>query len=121
MHLHLHFNAGSDVGDCATDTFSITSPGGVGSPVICGYNTGQHSETLLTWFVPSIDRHCTAISVSVVMDASSVCHKATFALGSTSTQRSWDILVTQYECGDTNAGPSNCLQYFVGASGTVAR
>ena len=55
------------------------------------------------------------------MDASAVCHKATFALGSTSTQRSWDILVTQYECGDTMAGPSNCLQYFMGASGTLAR
>ena len=58
---------------------------------------------------------------SVIMDASALCHKATFALGSTSTQRSWDILVTQYDCGDTLAGPSNCLQYFVGASGTVAR
>ena len=29
------------------DTFSITAPGNVGSPVICGYNTGQHSETQL--------------------------------------------------------------------------
>ena len=55
------------------------------------------------------------------MDASALCHKATFALGSTSAQRSWDVLVTQYECGDTMAGPSNCLQYFIGASGTVAR
>ena len=61
------------------------------------------------------------LSSSVVMDASALCHKATFALGSTSAQRSWDVLVTQYECGDTMAGPSNCLQYFIGASGTVAR
>jgi len=90
--------SGSDVGDCTMDTFSVTAPGNVGSPVICGYNTGQH----------------------MIMDASALCHKATFALGSTSTQRSWDILVTQYDCGDTLAGPSNCLQYFVGASGTVA-
>ena len=31
-------------GDCTTDQFSISSPGYVGSPVICGTNTGQHSE-----------------------------------------------------------------------------
>ncbi len=34
---------GGAVGDCATDTFSVTSPGNRGSPVICGFNTGQHS------------------------------------------------------------------------------
>ena len=31
------------IGDCTTDTFSITSPGNTGSPVICGFNDGQHS------------------------------------------------------------------------------
>ena len=35
---------GGVVGDCYGDIFQIGSPGNVGSPVICGYNTGQHSE-----------------------------------------------------------------------------
>ena len=46
IYHNLHLLQGSDVGDCTTDTFSITAPGNVGSPVICGFNTGQHSETL---------------------------------------------------------------------------
>ena len=31
-------------GACTTDAFTITSPGNVGSPLICGLNTGQHSK-----------------------------------------------------------------------------
>ena len=34
---------GDAIGDCLTDTFSVASPGNVGSPVICGINMGQHS------------------------------------------------------------------------------
>ena len=34
---------GGVIGDCVTDTFAATSPGNQGSPVICGFNTGQHS------------------------------------------------------------------------------
>jgi hypothetical protein len=30
------------IGDCLTDTFTVTSPGSPAPPVICGYNTGQH-------------------------------------------------------------------------------
>ena len=32
------------IGDCTTDQMSITSPGKVGSPIICGTNTDQHSK-----------------------------------------------------------------------------
>ena len=32
------------VGDCLTDQMSISAPGSTGSPVICGYNSGQHSN-----------------------------------------------------------------------------
>ena len=38
------FILGASIGDCTTDTFSISSPGNIGSPVICGFNTGQHSK-----------------------------------------------------------------------------
>ena len=32
------------VGHCENDGFSIASPGNAGSPVICGYNSNQHSN-----------------------------------------------------------------------------
>ncbi|TRY61845.1 hypothetical protein TCAL_01495, partial [Tigriopus californicus] len=35
-------NNGGAIGDCTTDRFSITSPGNVAPPQICGFNTGQH-------------------------------------------------------------------------------
>ena len=28
--------------------------------------------------------------------------------------------VIQFECGDTQAGPTGCLQYFTGPTGTIA-
>ena len=44
LWLPLNTFPGGVVGDCYGDVFQIGSPGNVGSPVICGYNTGQHSE-----------------------------------------------------------------------------
>ena len=32
------------VGQCTLDTFSIASPGGPGTPQICGTNSGYHSK-----------------------------------------------------------------------------
>ena len=39
-------NVGNGIGDCIEDTFSVSTPGGPGSPVICGTNTGYHSKFL---------------------------------------------------------------------------
>lgn len=39
--------AGGDAtnyGQCITDSFSVTNPGGPSPPTICGTNTGEHSE-----------------------------------------------------------------------------
>ena len=30
-------------GQCVTDAFNIASPGNIGTPTICGTNTGYHS------------------------------------------------------------------------------
>ena len=47
---------------CQTDTFSVTAPGNHAPPVICGTNTGEHSEYFLVhdrifgfgfWFRPN--------------------------------------------------------------------
>ncbi len=35
---------GGAIGDCASDTFTLTAPNNKASPVICGTNTGQHSK-----------------------------------------------------------------------------
>ena len=37
-------NTGGALGDCTTDSFSVSGGTGSSSPVICGINTGQHSE-----------------------------------------------------------------------------
>ncbi len=37
-------NSPTTVGQCLNDQFLVTSSGGSTSPVICGTNTGQHSE-----------------------------------------------------------------------------
>ncbi|XP_059089365.1 uncharacterized protein LOC131885355 [Tigriopus californicus] len=91
-------NNGGAIGDCTTDSFSITSPGNMGSPVICGTNTDQH----------------------MIVDASDQCHRASFDFGGTGTTRQFDIKVTQYACGDENGGPDGCLQYFKGNTGTFS-
>jgi len=88
------------IGDCTTDQFSIGAPGQMGSPIICGTNTGQHMI---------IDSHGTD------------CQTVNFNIGSsTTTTRSWDIYVTQYTCAqEDKAGPPGCLQYFTGTTGLV--
>jgi len=88
-------------GACTTDAFTITSPGNVGSPLICGLNSGQH----------------------MIIDSNGKeCQEVNFHIGaSTTTTRQWDIYVTQYNCGqEDTAGPPGCLQYMTGTSGTVS-
>ena len=95
------FTDGS-VGDCATDQFSISSPGAIGSPVICGTNTGFH----------------------MILDTDGIqCNRVNINIGSsTSTTRSWDIYITQYNCGqEDEAGPPGCLQYFTGTGTHVVQ
>merc|ERR1712141_467738 len=95
-----YLTANYAAGACLTDQMSITSPGGIGSPIICGYNSGQH----------------------MVLDTSGAeCQTVNFNIGSTTTTtRSWDISVTQYTCGQEDlGGPPGCLQYYTGTTGLV--
>merc|ERR1711971_1146651 len=66
---------GPNIGDCVDDQFSISGGLGRGTPTICGTNTGYH----------------------MIVDADSkanTCHTALFNIGgTTSTSRSWSILV----------------------------
>merc|ERR1719282_18018 len=90
----------TSVGDCGTDTLTISNPGGPKPPTICGYNTGQHM------YVPASDG-CNQMNIDI-------------DTGSTSTTRKWQIKVTQYECGNMKAPEQDCLQYHTAATGTIA-
>ena len=87
----------TSVGDCGTDTLTISNPGGPKPPTICGYNTGQHM------YVPASDG-CNQVNIDI-------------DTGSTSTTRKWQIKVTQYECGNMKAPEQDCLQYHTAATG----
>jgi len=89
-------NTANSVGHCLTDSFSVT-----GSPVtICGSNMGQHM---------------------IVDSDGSTCVTAAFSYGLSSTQsRAYTIKVTQFESTNEMGGPSGCLQFFTGDTGTVS-
>jgi hypothetical protein len=91
--------AANRVGNCETDLFSITNPGGKSPPAICGVNTGQHL------YIP----------------ASSQCNDLSAHIGSASSANSasFTIKVTQVECDSKTLAPSGCLQYFTTNSGTI--
>jgi len=47
------------------------------------------------------------------------CAKVNFGLGGLATSRVWDIMVTQYRCGEEAGGPPGCLQWHMNAAGSV--
>ena len=87
----------TQMGDCATDTLTVSNPGFSNPPTICGYNTGQHM------WVPASD-DCNQINIDI-------------DTGSTSTTRKWQIKVTQYECDNLMMPLQDCLQYHTAQSG----
>ena len=91
------YKYGMLVGDCTTDTLSISNPGGAVPPIICGINTGQHM------WVPASDQ----------------CNMMTFDLdtGNSGTTRTWQIKVTQYECNVLSAPEQDCLQWHTAQTG----
>ena len=88
---------GAKMGDCVTDTLTVSNPGGAVPPTICGYNTGQHM------WVPASDA-CNQIHIDI-------------DTGSTTTTRKWQIKVTQYECGNMMMPEQECLQYHTASEG----
>jgi len=93
-------SASQRVGQCFIDSFSVTSPGGPGSPPICGTNSGYHM---------------------IVDSNGSDCQEANFNISpSTTTTRSWTIRVTQYNCGqEDSSGPPGCLQWYTQTANTI--
>jgi len=93
-------SASQRVGQCFIDTFSISSPGGPGSPPICGTNSGYH----------------------MIIDSNgSDCQEPTFGISpSTTTTRSWTVRITQYTCGEMDSsGPPGCLQWYTSTANLI--
>merc|ERR1719291_568062 len=91
---------GGRTGKCRTDTLQVINPGHVSSPIICGYNTGQHM------FVPASD-NCNRIHIHI-------------DTGSTTTTRKWQIKTTEYTCESEMSPRKDCLQYHTAQTGTFA-
>ena len=78
----------------------VLNPGHTSSPIICGYNSGQHM------FVPASEQ-CNQIQINI-------------DTGTTTTTRKWQIKTTQYTCESEMAPVANCLQYHTAQYGTFA-
>jgi len=85
---------------CLTDIFTVTNPGGISPPAICGTNTGEH----------------------MYVDAAEGCNDIGFQLGSSAqgtagiATRQWSIKISQYSCNYENLAPAGCTQYFFGSN-----
>jgi len=87
-------------GNCDTDSFGVTVPGGKSPPLICGTNTGQHM------YVPASDTGCNTLNGNI-------------GAASTAGTSAFTIKVTQVECGSKRLAPSGCLQYFTQDTGEI--
>jgi len=87
-------------GNCDTDSFGVTVPGGKSPPLICGTNTGQHM------YVPASDTGCNTLNGNI-------------GSASTATTSAFTIKVTQVECGSKRLAPNGCLQYFTSDTGEI--
>jgi len=84
----------TNAGVCDTDSFAVTSPGGAGTPTICGVNTDEH----------------------MYVDAADACNMLTFSISENSlVTPMWSIRVTQYGRDFANKAPLGCLQYHFGS------
>jgi len=78
------FSAGASPPNCFQ---SVTAPGRIGSPIICGFNTGQHSMLFMIQHMKVLKR-----PFAVIVDASDACHRVAFDIGAGSTTtKMWDI------------------------------
>jgi len=90
-------------GGCATDTLTIKEgvdrTGVLHPPVYCGIGTGQHMYLNAE-------------------EGTDLCATIDILLGTSTTDRTWNIRVSQIPCGVNYAPPSTeCLQYHTGTRG----
>jgi len=87
----------SKMGQCLTDSFTVTSPGSTAPPEICGFNTNEH----------------------MYVEASNECNILSLSLAGT-VDSSWHIQIIQLACDSNSLAPRDCTQYYFGQTfGTV--
>ena len=83
---------------CLEDSFSVTNPGGIAPPTICGLNTGQHSKNYKK--LPNSIGGVLKLFFSVYIDAGKpgACNDLVFMLGTSTatTPKQWSIKVTKH-------------------------
>merc|ERR1712172_223429 len=83
------------------DTFSVvTNTNGGDTPVVCGQNDGEHMY----------------IDIGPSETATATIGFTFMAIAAT---RSWEIKVTQLECGNPMSPPDGCLQWHTGSAGQL--
>jgi hypothetical protein len=89
----------ASVGSC-TDKFAAAGQTGKDPPSICGTNTGYHMYS--EFGATSTD--------SITL---------TITYGSTTTAKTWNVLLRQISCTASYKAPTDCVQYHTGATGTI--
>merc|ERR1712038_1010459 len=91
-------DANTAIGQCRGDQF-VAATGLGSSPIICGFNTGQH----------------------MILDTDgTMCVTAIFTFSTSgNVQRSYRIHNVQFGGNNDMGGPTGCLQYYTGEMGTV--
>jgi len=91
-------DANTAIGQCRGDQF-VAATGLGSSPIICGFNAGQH----------------------MILDTDgTMCVKAMFTFSTSgNVQRSYRIHNVQFGGNNDMGGPAGCLQYYTGEMGTV--
>jgi len=85
-----------------TDSFAVAGQTGKDPPTICGTNTGYHMY---------------AEFGATATDSTKIT--LTYGAAGISTEKSFNILARQISCTATWRAPTDCVQYFTGASGNV--
>merc|ERR1712156_906867 len=88
-----------DGGTCI-DSFTVQTNTGQTPPVICGQNTGQHMY---------VDMGTLASDTATL----------SFAFAGSSTNRAWEVKVSQIPCSASYAPDGGCLQYHTGLTGRL--
>jgi len=96
---------GTTGGGLCLDSFTVStntgqSAMGIGAPVICGQNTGQHMY---------VDMGTLASDTATL----------SFAFKGESTLRAWEVKVSQIPCAASYAPDPGCLQYHTGLTGRL--
>merc|ERR1712102_114489 len=102
LRLDFQTLSGYTVTTAGACTASFEAPGQTGKnpPAICGTNTDYHMY---------VEFGATATDTASV----------TFTYGSTTTAKTYNVLLRQISCTATWRAPTDCTQYFTGVSGSV--